>query len=90
MSTKQSQTKNKISDIAKDLKISGQELAEFVTEKFGAAKKPSASVNQEELNIILEYYSQNNQVDSFEPYYATRNNKPAPKPAEEKSKQTSL
>ena len=84
MSTKQSQTKNKISDIAKDLKISGQELAEFVTEKFGTAKKPSASVNQEELNIILEYYSQNNQVDSFDPYYATRNDKPAQKPAEEK------
>ncbi|MDD6991536.1 MAG: translation initiation factor IF-2 [Oscillospiraceae bacterium] len=84
MSTKQSQTKNKISDIAKDLKISGQELAEFVSAKFGAAKKPSASVSQEELNIILEYYSQNNQVDSFDPYYASRNDKPAQKPAEEK------
>ncbi len=90
MSTKQSQTKNKISDIAKDLKISGQELAEFVSAKFGAAKKPSASVSQEELNIILEYYSQNNQVDSFDPYYASRNDKPAEekkaaeKPAAEK------
>ena len=84
MSTKQSQTKNKISDVAKDLKVSNQELAELVSEKFGAPRKPSASINQEELNYILEYYSQNNQVDSFDSYYASKNDKPAPKPAAEK------
>ena len=84
MSTKQTQTKNKINDVAKDLGISGQELAEFVSTKFGTPRKPSASITQDELNIILEHYSQNNQVDSFDPYYASRNNKPAPKPAPEK------
>ena len=84
MSTKQTQTKNKINDVAKDLGISGQELAEFVSTKFGTPRKPSASVTQDELNIILEHYSQNNQVDSFDPYYASRNNKPAPKPVPEK------
>ena len=33
MSTKQTQTKLKISDAAKDLKISGQELADMVSDK---------------------------------------------------------
>ncbi|MCI7768289.1 MAG: translation initiation factor IF-2 [Oscillospiraceae bacterium] len=84
MSTKQTQTKNKISDVAKDLKVSNQELAELVSEKFGSPRKPSASINQDELNYILEHYSQNNQVDSFEPYFALRNEKPAPKPVAEK------
>ncbi len=84
MSTKQTQTKIKIGDIAKDLNITNQEIAEFISEKTGAARKPSASVNQEELNMILEHYSQNNQVDSFDAYFASRNDKPAPKAAEEK------
>ncbi|MBP1547432.1 MAG: translation initiation factor IF-2 [Oscillospiraceae bacterium] len=84
MSTKQTQTKIKIGDIAKDLNIANQEIAEFISEKTGAARKPSASVNQEELNMILEHYSQNNQVDSFDAYFASRNDKPAPKAAEEK------
>ncbi len=82
MSTKQNQTKSKLSEVAKDLKISNQELIDFISDKFGTVKKPSASVTQDELNYILESFSQNNQVDSFDPYFESRNNKPESKKEE--------
>lgn len=82
MSTKQNQTKSKLSEVAKDLKISNQELSDFISDKFGTVKKPSASITQDELNYILESFSQNNQVDSFNPYFVSRNNKPEPKKEE--------
>lgn len=82
MSTKQNQTKSKLSEVAKDLKISNQELSDFISDKFGTVKKPSASITQDELNYILESFSQNNQVDSFKPYFESRNNKPEPKKEE--------
>ena len=85
MSTKQTQVKVKLSEAAKDLKITNQELVDFVSDKLGTAKKPSASLNEEEMNYILEFYSQNNQVDSFDAYYASKNNKPEPKPEKEKA-----
>ena len=88
MSTKQNQTKSKLSEVAKDLKISNQELIDFISDKLGTVKKPSASITQDELNYILESFSQNNQVDSFKPYFDSKNNKPEPKeekPAEKKS-----
>ncbi|MBQ7783429.1 MAG: translation initiation factor IF-2 N-terminal domain-containing protein, partial [Oscillospiraceae bacterium] len=78
MSTKPNQTKYKLSEVAKDLKITNQELIDFISDKLGSVKKPSACLNQDEMNYILEYYSQNNQVDSFNPYFESRNSKPEP------------
>ena len=79
--------KIKISEAAKDLKITAKELAAFLEEKFGGKKTTSSSMTEEELNLVLEYYSQKNAVDSFDAYFATRND-PRPvreeKPAEEK------
>ena len=71
MSTKPNQTKYKLSEVAK-------ELIDFISDKLGSVKKPSACLNQDEMNYILEYYSQNNQVDSFNPYFESRNSKPEP------------
>ncbi len=89
--------KIKISEAAKDLKLSAKELAAFLEEKFGGKKTTSSSMTEEEYNLVLEYYTQQNQVDSFEAYFATRNDprpvreeapeekKPAKKKAEPKS-----
>ena len=70
------QTKIKINEMAKDLGITGQELADFLKEKLDVAKKPAAALADEEVNYILESFSQNNQVASFEEYFATRNDVP--------------
>lgn len=77
MSNAKSQSKQKLSDVAKDLGISNQELIDFVENKFGEVKKATASLTADQLNIILENYTQNNQVESFDGYFAKRNE---PKP----------
>ncbi len=84
MSTKQTQTKIKLSEVAKDLKLTNQQLIDFILEKLGTVKKTAASLNEDELNYILEHFSQNNQVDSFDSYFRMRDKKPepAPQPAE--------
>ncbi|MDE6592062.1 MAG: translation initiation factor IF-2 [Oscillospiraceae bacterium] len=89
MSTNKSQAKVKISEAAKDLKVQSSALAELVSEKLGVAKKPSQSLTPDEMNYVLEYYSQENQVESFEGYFATRNDKPEPKPEKPKAEKKS-
>ena len=68
--------KVKITDAAKDLKITGQALADFLKDKLDITKKPAASITAEEMNQVLEIFSQENQVASFDEYFATRNDKP--------------
>ena len=68
--------KVKITEAAKDLKITGQALADFLKEKLDITKKPAASITAGEMNQVLEIFSQENQVASFDEYFATRNDKP--------------
>lgn len=79
------QTKLKINDVAKDLGVTGQELADFLKEKLDVAKKPAASLTDEEMNYVLEHFSQNNQVESFDAYFAMRNLPKTEKKAEKKT-----
>ncbi|MBQ4465173.1 MAG: translation initiation factor IF-2 [Oscillospiraceae bacterium] len=72
--------KIKISEAAKDLKISAKELAAFLEEKVGGKKTSSSSMSEEELNLALEHYSQQGQVENFDGYFATRHD---PRPAAE-------
>lgn len=88
MSNNKQQPKQKLSDVAKDLKISNQELIDFLKDKLNTVKKPTAGILPEEMNIILETYSQNNQVNSFDKYFAQRSNKPAQEEKKPEPKQT--
>ena len=81
--------KIKLSDLAKDLNVPSQELIEALTKLDETKKKTGSSLTDQEVNYLLERYSQGNQVESFDAYYESRNNKPAEKPApkqEEKPK----
>ncbi|MGN0696064.1 MAG: translation initiation factor IF-2 [Oscillospiraceae bacterium] len=84
MSTKQ-QSKAKLNEVAKDLGITNQELIDFMAKELDSAKKPTASLTAEEMTYVLEYYSQHNQVDSFNEYFAA---KTAPAKKEEPKKET--
>ena len=70
--------KIKLSDAAKDLNITSQELIDFFTEK-GDNKKRAASstLTEEEMNAVLEHYTKANEVKNFDEYFASKNE---PKP----------
>ena len=82
--------KIKISDLAKDLGVSGNDIAELMGEFSEAKKKPSSTLTEEEINLVLEHFTQQNQVASLDAYFEQRNKKqeaPAPQKKEEKKEE---
>lgn len=77
--------KLKLSDVARDLQISTQELIAFYQERDanGIKKKGVTGLTTEEVNLALEYYSQKAQVNSFDAYFASKDT-PRPKSTEKK------
>ena len=73
MSNAKQQAKNKLNEVAKNLNISNQELIDFIKDKLDVVKKPTANITNDEMNYILEHFTQNNQVDSFDAYFASKN-----------------
>lgn len=75
--------KIKLTDAAKDLQISSKELAAFIEDHTGEKKSSGSSITEQEMNLALEYYSQQANVSSFDEYFATKN-QPKPEIKEEK------
>ena len=71
--------KYKLSDLAKDLKLSNNELIECLDKLGGEPKKTQSSLTPEEISYVFDYYTQNNQVSNFNEYFA---NNTAPAKAE--------
>ncbi len=82
--------KYKVSDLAKDICVSSNEVIQLLANAFGdTGKKTASSLSDEEVNYILEYYTQKTQVTGFEEYFAakTTSKKPAEKKASPKKKE---
>ena len=86
--------KYRVNELAKDLNIPVSEITDVVQEYFGVQKKSQASLSEDELSVVLEKYSQSNQVKNFNSYFASaskpktekKEDKPAEKPAEKTAK----
>lgn len=86
--------KYKVSEVAKDLNIPSKDVIEAIKECCGVTKKSGNVLTDQELNVVFEYFTQKNQVENFDKYYASRDSEPekaekADKPArgkDEKSK----
>lgn len=63
-------TKVKIRDLAKDLNAAPADLIDVVSKYLGIDKKVGASFVGDELDVVLEKLTQDNQVDSFDAYFA--------------------
>ena len=75
--------KYKLSELAKDLKLSNGEIVECLEKLSGETKKTVASLTPEEIGYVLEYFTQNNQVENFNEYFAA-NVKPVSEKKEDK------
>ena len=78
--------KIKLAEAARDLKIENQEIIDLMEKYDGTKRKNTTSLSAEELNYILEHYSQNNQVKDFNAYFESKNKLIEEKPAEEVKK----
>ncbi|MBQ8396175.1 MAG: translation initiation factor IF-2 N-terminal domain-containing protein, partial [Oscillospiraceae bacterium] len=75
-------TKYKLNDLAKDLKLNANDIIECLAHQYGA-KKTVSSLTPEEVNYVLEVFSQKHQVENFNAYFA---DKTATKKAKEEPK----
>ncbi|MBO5164081.1 MAG: translation initiation factor IF-2 [Ruminococcus sp.] len=69
--------KIKLSDAAKDLNLSSQELVDFFASRGDSKKKPSSSLTEEEMNAVLEHQTKLHEVKDLNEYFASKND---PKP----------
>ena len=83
--------KVKLNDIAKDLNVPVKEVAELLANHYGMEpKKPTSALNEQEINVIFEHYTAQNQVSDFNAYFASRDEAPKAKPEKaEKPEKTS-
>ena len=66
--------KYKIHEVSKDLGVSSKEVIEVVKKYCGKAKKSMTALEEDELNVVFDYFTQKNNMESLEPYFAVRNN----------------
>ena len=64
--------KYKLREVANDLGVTAKEVIEVLSKYVGGVPKKQVTIlTDEELNIVFDYFTQKNSVDSFEKYYAT-------------------
>lgn len=85
--------KYKVSGVAKDLNIPSKDVIEAIKECCGVTKKSGNVLTDQELNVVFEYFTQKNQVENFDKYYASRDSEPekaekADKPAKAKDEKS--
>ena len=61
----------KLGELAKDLKLASADVIKCLDGVFGEPKKTVSSLTPEEVTYVFEYFTQKNQVDSFEAYFAS-------------------
>ena len=79
--------KYRVHEVAKDLKVSNKEIINLIKEHFGREKKHMASLDEEELNVVFEHFTQKNDVKSFEEFFNSaekKDNTPKKKDVSEK------
>ena len=78
--------KIKLNEVSKDLGVSTKEATEVLDKYTGVAHKTQSVLTPEELNIIFEYFTQNNQVESFNEYFAMQSQRPKKEEAKKEEK----
>lgn len=72
--------KYRVREVAKDLDIANKDVIDTLAKYYPEPKKYMTALNEEELDIVFETFTQERNVEDFDKYFAQRNEK-KPKPA---------
>lgn len=61
--------KYRVHQIAKDFKVPSKEIIGILKQYTGEDKKHMTALNENELSIIFEYYTQKNSIENFDEYF---------------------
>lgn len=67
--------KYKVKDIAADFGVTNKKISEILEKSGGIIKKAMSTLEDSELDFIIDAITQENMVDSFDNYFALRNKK---------------
>ncbi len=76
--------KYRVSEVAKDFGVQSKVVIGFLEGMCPPAKKSNTALEENELDLIFEYFTQENQVENFDAYFATaaeKKEEPAPEVA---------
>ena len=75
--------KYRVHEVAKDFNIKSNVVLELLAKYFTDQKKHMTALEEPELDVIFETFTQQRQVESFDAYFALQNEK-KPEPAADK------
>lgn len=64
--------KYRVYEVARDLEVASKEVIGVLKEYLDEEKSHMTALDNRELDVILEYYTQNNQVESFDEYFSLK------------------
>ena len=86
--------KYRVHEVAKDFNVKSNIVIDLLAKYFNDTKKHMTALEEQELDVIFETFTQQKQVESFDAYFALANQKPeapaakAEASAEEKAPET--
>ena len=79
--------KYRVREVAKDLNISNKEVIDTLAKYFPEPKKYMTALEENELDVVLETFTQQNSMESLDAYFAQRDQKAEPAPQREEKPQ---
>ncbi|MBQ6848923.1 MAG: translation initiation factor IF-2 [Clostridia bacterium] len=77
--------KYKLSDVAKDFGVQSKEIIAVLAEHDMPGKKSATALEEHELDIVFEYYTQKHATDNLDAYFATANERKKEEPKKEEA-----
>ncbi|GHV34557.1 translation initiation factor IF-2 [Clostridia bacterium] len=78
-------TKYRLHEVAKDFALNSKEITTILEDYSAAPKNVQYVLTEAELNLVFDYLTQNNQIDSMERVFSHTYHEPPPPPAAETS-----
>ena len=75
--------KYRVSDVAKDFNVQSKEIIAVLAEHNLSGKKSATALEEHELDIIFEHYTQKHSTDNLDAYFATANQRKKEEPKQE-------
>ena len=77
--------KYRVSDVAKDFGVQSKEIIAILAEHNLSGKKSATALEEHELDVIFEHYTQKHNTDNLDAYFATANERKKEEPKKEET-----
>ncbi|HIS68229.1 MAG TPA: translation initiation factor IF-2 [Candidatus Gallacutalibacter stercoravium] len=62
--------KYRVHEVAKDLNVPNKDVIDLLQKHFGEVKKHMTALTEAELDVVFDYFTQKNQVENFDSFFA--------------------